>query len=187
MSTLYNSPGRYNPYRPNRPVRATRQSLRDGSYVSSRRTFNPLDKNEVRAYGQYNLNEMANSGRLSRNPNVRAGQLQQDPQARGILNMATTGNYPSFALSDEQMPENQKAFMNLPGSQYLRSNVRPLVNTLNPGAADYTERNKQRYNQFGFPQGLKPGVNYFTNRTTQGYGGTQNINRTLGNQPFGRL
>jgi len=187
MSTLYNSPGRYNPYNPNRPVRATRQSLRDGSYVNSRRSFNPLDKNEVRAYGQYNLNKMTKSGTLSRNPNVRARQLQQNPQARGILNMATTGNYPSFALSDEQLPENQKAFMNRPGSQYLRSNVRPLVNTLNPGAADYTESNKQRYNQYGFPEGLKPGVNYLTNRTTQGYGGTQNTNRTMTNQPFGRL
>jgi len=154
MSSLYNSPGRYNPYRPNRPVRATRQSLRDGSYVASRRSFNPLDKNEVRSYGQYNLNKMTKSGTLSRNPNVRARQLQQNPQARGILNMATTGNYPSF---------------------------------VNPGAADYTESNKQRYNQYGFPEGLKPGVNYLTNRTTQGYGGTQNTNRTMTNQPFGRL
>jgi len=130
---------------------------------------------------------MTNSGRLSRDPNVRARQLKQDPQARGILNMATSGNYPSFALSDEQMPENQKAFMNLPGSQYLRSPDRPLVNMLNPGANDYIERNKQSYNQYGFPQGLKQGVNYFTNRTTQGYSGTQNTNRTIGNQPFGRL
>ncbi len=178
-----------------RPVRATRQSLSDGSYASSFGQYDPLKRSSVRNYGQNLLNNSVLSGQIPRSRN--AEYMANNPRAAGFAQMANTGVMPSLVLSDEAMKLREAMAPGL--KPYGSLNIRELTNTLNPLASNYSNNSfnpatsasgvnlqarKPPLENYGK---LKDGINYMTTGFNQGYAGTQSMNQEIKNNPFGTL
>lgn len=176
-----------------RPVRATRQSLRDGSYSSSRGQYDPLSRSSVRNYAR---NEMRNN--RDRYPTF---GRSNDPYQSNMARMARTGVLPDLVMTDEIMNFKLKD-LGRDLNPYGTTNIRELANTLNPLAANYSNKGSSQnfdpatsasgvtlqarqpaLENFGSNK-LKPGINYMTTGFNQGYAGTQSMNQELKNNPF---